>query len=1007
MDMKKLLSVLILVASVQSGALFAGANNLIELSDDPAATVGGQTLIEATWTDNAATSNSLQFDIVFDNAAFTFNNCAVQAPYNAAPYFSTCLFVAGPNVVRFTSFQIPSNPIASGNVIDVTFDVNGPPGMYQMTVSGIVTLDGETTDTDPAMITVLGASYASVPAPPGPFNFGSLTMGVDPDGMLPLEISNDGQPGTTLNGSCSISGPGAAAFSQTPDNTFAVMQGGAADMSTLVCDSGQAVGMYTATLSCMHDGDSMPASPVNYDLTCNIVTAPSAEYGSMPAPGAAFNFGTFTTADPPADLVLTIENVGNADGLDGACSVTTNPNGAYSVDTGANYGPLAQMATAMRTVSCDTSVLGDHSGGVLSCTHNGTVLNSPVTYPLNCEVTPTPTYGSTPAPGGMLSMSADQGDADPTTSLLVDNDAGEMGSTLTGSCVMQGGSDPQITGGGGFSVPQGDPAQAIGLSCDASAQGTFNGTLSCTADPNTSNPGPHTYPVECIIGPPDPGSFDSTPPPGATIDLTPGGPVPEGTDLTNAGQLEVFNAGDPGDEDIDYTCTLTSTGEITQDPSPAMGTLVAGGASNLINYSCNTAADGSFTGTVSCIWSAPLEGVNEELYDVTCDVRDPFTEVVESPPSNTPQTADVGPGESHTFNFTFDEVQDEGADAELSDCSLASGADFSITAPASFPQTIPSGGSVQVDVQFTDPGAGDTFMDQLSCAYTHQPPPTGNTDKVFVSWPLEVTVVGRNATFRVTKDFNDDNPAGVEVFLECNTGLPLQQQAVIHDPDASGLGPGDFTFVDFVVVDFEPGTMDCDINETVPMGYSVDYFADVGDEGIAGNVFDDGEGCHYEDVESADFVCEISNSLDFVTVTVNKEWIDDKPEFQLPQFVEIEITCNEPVFFVLLQAETEELQGNGSFSQETFIQPGFPGVFGVFPHWDGSTECSVTETPEAGVLQDTSDCESIPLAPGVDGECTIVNTRLFAGIPTLSQYGLLVMALLMLGVGLVGFRRYA
>ena len=44
---------------------------------------------------------------------------------------------------------------------------------------------------------------------------------------------------------------------------------------------------------------------------------------------------------------------------------------------------------------------------------------------------------------------------------------------------------------------------------------------------------------------------------------------------------------------------------------------------------------------------------------------------------------------------------------------------------------------------------------------------------------------------------------------------------------------------------------------------------------------------------------------------------------------------------------------------------------------------------------------------GRGGECTVVKTRLYAGIPTLSQYGLLLMALLMLGVGLVGFRRYA
>jgi hypothetical protein len=95
------------------------------------------------------------------------------------------------------------------------------------------------------------------------------------------------------------------------------------------------------------------------------------------------------------------------------------------------------------------------------------------------------------------------------------------------------------------------------------------------------------------------------------------------------------------------------------------------------------------------------------------------------------------------------------------------------------------------------------------------------------------------------------------------------------------------------------------------------------------------------------------------------------------------------------------------YSAQRYIDPANPGLFQVLPDWDGTTECFVTEEVDAGVLADLSDCESIPLAPGVDGECTIVNTRLFAGIPTLSQYGLLLMALLMLGVGLVGFRRYA
>jgi hypothetical protein len=34
-------------------------------------------------------------------------------------------------------------------------------------------------------------------------------------------------------------------------------------------------------------------------------------------------------------------------------------------------------------------------------------------------------------------------------------------------------------------------------------------------------------------------------------------------------------------------------------------------------------------------------------------------------------------------------------------------------------------------------------------------------------------------------------------------------------------------------------------------------------------------------------------------------------------------------------------------------------------------------------------------------------TAFYEGIPTLSQYGMAILALLMLGIGMVGFRRYS
>ena len=64
------------------------------------------------------------------------------------------------------------------------------------------------------------------------------------------------------------------------------------------------------------------------------------------------------------------------------------------------------------------------------------------------------------------------------------------------------------------------------------------------------------------------------------------------------------------------------------------------------------------------------------------------------------------------------------------------------------------------------------------------------------------------------------------------------------------------------------------------------------------------------------------------------------------------------------------------------------------------------ESTTGGVISDDSDCQDLMIAPGVGAECTIENTRLYEGIPTLSQYGLALLALLMLAVGTVGFRRF-
>lgn len=247
------------------------------------------------------------------------------------------------------------------------------------------------------------------------------------------------------------------------------------------------------------------------------------------------------------------------------------------------------------------------------------------------------------------------------------------------------------------------------------------------------------------------------------------------------------------------------------------------------------------------------------------------------------------------------------------------------------------------------------------------------------SGPAIVVGGQERATFRVTKDFDDNNPAEVEITLSCNTGLPLEQSTMIAEGG----------FVEFVIGDFVVGDLNCAVSEAVPDGYTPNHVADTGFIGIADTITSGETACTYLGISNGQFLCQITNTLDEVTVTVAKEWIDDNPGFNLPLHAQIQLSCSQ-----------------AGFVDELYIDPSNPGEFGIFPHYEGET-CTVTETPQVGVEADLEDCDGLAIAPGQDAECTIVNTRLYEGIPTLSQYGLMILSLLMLMMGVMAVRRFA
>jgi hypothetical protein len=234
------------------------------------------------------------------------------------------------------------------------------------------------------------------------------------------------------------------------------------------------------------------------------------------------------------------------------------------------------------------------------------------------------------------------------------------------------------------------------------------------------------------------------------------------------------------------------------------------------------------------------------------------------------------------------------------------------------------------------------------------------------------------ATFSVSKDFTDGNPMDVEVTISCNTGLPLTQSQNINASSD----------VEFIVTSFDEGGLSCDITEVLPPGYSPTFTAST-TTGI-GLVSDDLGGCHFDEVVSGQFVCLIANTPDLVDIEIEKLWVIDGVDADsVDTRFDLSVNCDEPIGLV------DVFHGDNSDTFIAHVRPQFP-----------STQCWVVETVFDNAVEIDNRCNELEIS-GADGgdSCLIINTVVFEGIPTLGRYGLAILTLLMLGLGLVGFRR--
>lgn len=283
------------------------------------------------------------------------------------------------------------------------------------------------------------------------------------------------------------------------------------------------------------------------------------------------------------------------------------------------------------------------------------------------------------------------------------------------------------------------------------------------------------------------------------------------------------------------------------------------------------------------------------------------------------------------------------------------------------------------------------------------------------SYECTITNAETRVTVRVTKDFTDgDNPTEATVSLDCNTGLILDQDKDIIE------GPANY--VEFVVTSFTDGTLDCQVvedSDSLP-GYIASYEAGVifqqDDDEVGYSVDDDG--CHFTDIPGgAELSCAVTNDARPQPVVITKEWQfegsvnpgDINLDYTLTLHCDGEVIedgsdyCKVKGGEQVMGLNGDELYtckrfyGNGDDDFTAMVVPTYPG-----------NNCWVTEDVDADYVEtDVSDCDNLSVS-AVDGgdACTVTNLVFYEGIPSLSQYGMALMALLMLGMAGIGFRRF-
>lgn len=245
---------------------------------------------------------------------------------------------------------------------------------------------------------------------------------------------------------------------------------------------------------------------------------------------------------------------------------------------------------------------------------------------------------------------------------------------------------------------------------------------------------------------------------------------------------------------------------------------------------------------------------------------------------------------------------------------------------------------------------------------------------------LEPTRVSVN----VTKMFSDDSDDLVTVKLKCDGGD--------FSPTSATIEGGNPTGHTFVITNFQDGALNCSV-------------AEIG--GPSGYTSSPAKGCIFENMERSQvqYDCRFYNLAKDAEYTVTKDWtIVNEGGEAVKEDVWVTIKCNSPID---LEADNLNLVPPPPYEKSAWLGDGDSLMARVSTR-AGDARCTAFEELDQSGVESENDCEGwTTLSAGDVYACTIFNTVFFEGIPTLNQYGLAIMALLMLGIGMGSYKRFA